>query len=730
MLLLGAVATGEEPQSEDPKTPARDWVEELVEKARPSIVVITVTGRDGQREGMGTGFVVSPEGLIATNLHVIGDARPIGVRTVEGKTLEVTAVEATDRDVDLAVLRVKAAQLPALELADSDRLKQGQNVIALGNPLGLEHSVVAGVISGDREIGGQSMIQLAIPVERGNSGGPLLDADGRVVGVMTLKSQVTANLGFAAKINQLKPLLKKPNPVPMSRWLTIGALDPKEWTPVGGGLWRQRAGRITVSGAGQGFGGRALCLAQAEVPELPFELAVSVKLDDESGAAGLAFAADGGDRHYGFYPSNGRLRLSRFDGPDVTSWNVLSEQPSEHYRRGDWNTLKVRVEKDRIRCWVNDELVIESADQELREGRAGLAKFRNTAAEFKGFRLGRELPASAVPEAVSARIEKSLESLPATGHAPTALVEQLTADAAASTAALRARAKALDEQAVRLRRLAETVHRRGVIADLARTLSGKEDEIDLLQAALLVARLDNEELDVAAYCQDLERMARELKHSLAKDADEPARLRALNNYLFAENGFHGSRHDYYNRSNSYLNEVLDDREGLPITLSIVYMELGRRIGLKIVGVGLPGHFLVRHEPAAGESTLIDVFEGGLVLTRAQVGERLLNQSGINLRDEHLATVTKARIIDRMLHNLLGVAQQEQDAAAMLRYVDAIVTLSPNSAAERMMRAVMFRHFGQRDEALDDVNWILEHAPEEIDLERVRQLKELLEERAD
>src|SRR6185503_3094611 len=95
----------------------------------------------------------------------------------------------------------------------------------------------------------------------------------------------------------------------MDNWLTIGALDPRRWEPLGGSRWKQRAGRIQVSGAGSGFGGRSLCLAKAEPPAEPFEAAVSVKLDDEAGAAGLVFGGDGDQRHYGFYPDRKSTRL-------------------------------------------------------------------------------------------------------------------------------------------------------------------------------------------------------------------------------------------------------------------------------------------------------------------------------------------------------------------------------------------------------------------------------------
>ena len=145
----------------------------------------------------------------------------------------------------------------------------------------------------------------------------MLDRNGDVHGILTLKSQVTRNLGFAVVADRVDELLENPTPVLLDRWLTIGQLDLTEWLTVGGGLWRQRAGRITVTGKGKGFGGRSLCLAKGSLPSVPYEVGVQVKLDNASGAAGLVFEADGEDKHYGFYPSNGRLRFTRFDGPTV-----------------------------------------------------------------------------------------------------------------------------------------------------------------------------------------------------------------------------------------------------------------------------------------------------------------------------------------------------------------------------------------------------------------------------
>lgn len=706
-------------------SPALISVEKLVDSVRKSIVVITFSGRDGVREGLGTGFVVGADGLIATNLHVIGEARPISVQTQDGRRHEVTAVHASDRAADLALLRIAAEGLTPLELADSDALKQGQPVVAIGNPHGLTHSVVTGVVSGEREIDGRKMIQLAIPIEPGNSGGPLMDLEGRVHGLLTMKSSVTANLGFAVPSNRLKPLLDKPNPIPMDRWLLIGALDPKRWTPLFGARWKQRAGRIAVDGTGAGFGGRSLCLSMAETPEAPYEVAVAVKLDDEAGAAGLAFGSDGADRHFGFYPSAGELRLSRFDGPDVNDWQVLVQKPSPRYRSGDWNQLKVRVETDKVLCYVNDHLVIEANVAPDVAGRLGLAKFRTTRAEFKQFRLGKKLESQQPPQDLVDRIAAIANDLAPAGPIGEDLARELAPSGDASLTALRARAERLEQQSAQLRKLASAVHQRQVLAELSRVIESSP-EFNLFHAALLIAKLDNDELDVEAYRTEFARLESELKLRFAADADEPTRLKALNEYLFATNGFHGSRADYYNRSNSYVNEVLDDREGLPITLSLIYMELAHAIGLDVAGVGFPGHFVVKYSPKAGDAQLIDVFEGGRILSREQADALVRGATGRPLVDDDLKPIERRAILVRMLHNLRGIAQRSEDAPALLRYLDAILAIAPDLPEDRMYRAFFRFRSGMGELALEDLAWLIEHEPEGIDLARVKDLRDTIE----
>ena len=697
-------------------------VEALAALARPSVVVISHFGRDGAVDGVGTGFVVSEDGLIATCLHVIGEARPIQVQFSDGKRYEARVVHAWDRKLDLALIRIDATNLPALRLGDSDKLRQGTPVVAMGNPRGLQHSVVQGVVSALREFDGGPMIQLAMPIEPGNSGGPLLDLQGRVHGLLTLKSALTENLGFAMPVNALKTLLHQPNPVPMERWLTIGTLDPRQWRPLFGARWSQRAGRIIADGVGSGFGGRSLCLSEKAVPARPYEIAVTVKLDEEAGAAGLAFAADGKNSHYGFYPTAGQMRLTRFEGPDVYSWTILQQVYSPQYRPGDWNTIKVRVEADKLLCFVNGEQVIESTDTNLVSGKVGLAKFRQTKAEFKNFQFGKTVSSGHPSPALVADITRTVENLPPATRPDDGLIDALQSNAGASRGVLMDRARHLEQQVERLRQLAAAVHHRQVQTELLKTLEGEEAKIDLFRAALLIAKLDNEEVDIDAYRGELDRMAGEIRSTLRAPADDPQKLRALTDYLFVQNGYHGSRTDYYNRANSYMNEVLDDREGIPLTLSILFMELGRRIGLDgVVGIPLPGHFIVENRPGKGAPQLIDVYEGGKWISRAEADEVVRLHSEVSARAEDFEPATKRQIILRMLSNLLGLAMRSESTEGALRYLDVIVALAPDSGADRRSRALLRLQRGDAEGAKEDLRWLLDHQPKGIDLERMDEI---------
>lgn len=706
-------------------------VAELAARVHDSTVVISVAGRDGERSSLGSGFVIDKHGLIATNLHVIGEARPIFVSLADGRRLEATEIHATDRAMDLAVIRVKADDLKPLELGDSDALKQGQEVVAVGNPRGLEHSVVSGVVSAIRVMDGRPMLQLAMPIEQGNSGGPVLDRQGRVQGIVTMKSVVTENLGFALAVNALKPLLKKPNPVRIDRWLTIGALDGQEWSPLMGGRWKQHAGRIVVEGPGTGFGGRALLVSQRPATTLPLELAVWVRLKSEDGAAGLAFAMHDVDRHYGFYPTGGKLRLTRFDGPDVYSWHILKEVRTPAYRPGEWNRIRLHVEKEAIRGYVNDVLVAEVNDGEFRAGKAGLASFRDTHAEFKGFDVGAKLTSESPSPEVAQRVERMARDVNAERPPDAKVVGELLPDADAGVRALLDSADRRERQAKQLRRAADSLRSRRTQRDLIALFDHKaEKDIDLLRAALIVARMDNDDLDIGAYLREVEGFARTIREGLPPKADDKAKLAALDEFLFKKMGFHGCRTDSDNRSNSYLNEVIDDREGWAVTLSVLYIELARRIGVSVVGIGLPGRYVVRLESTKDNSQVIDVFEGARRLSREEAEAQAHALSPVPITAETWIPQPKRDIVIRLLRNLTTSAEASRDADAMLRYIEVSLSLDPNSVLEHWRRAVLCLETGRPADSLAECNWLLAKDPEKlssvVEPKQIDKLKSLAE----
>lgn len=200
---------------------------ELFRRCSPSVVSIRVDKRRGQ--GGGTGFLIDDRGTIATNSHVIHDATAVKVKLKGGTWIRKVDLLMEDKEADLALLRVDVSSLPtALPLGDSDRVTVGEKVIAIGNPLGLEHTLTDGLVSARRIYRGRKWIQISVPISPGNSGGPLFNMKGEVVGVTTAGFSVWAgaqNLNLAVPINVLKKMLKDSYPDRRP----VGADKPQTW---------------------------------------------------------------------------------------------------------------------------------------------------------------------------------------------------------------------------------------------------------------------------------------------------------------------------------------------------------------------------------------------------------------------------------------------------------------------------------------------------------------------
>jgi regulator of sirC expression with transglutaminase-like and TPR domain len=230
-----------------------------------------------------------------------------------------------------------------------------------------------------------------------------------------------------------------------------------------------------------------------------------------------------------------------------------------------------------------------------------------------------------------------------------------------------------------------------------------EEDIDLGAAGLLIAEAEYPGLDVAHYLSVLDSMAeggrsraaRELKDDDEDGKDPLHLLRALNQHLFEDLGFRGNQDDYYDPKNSFLNEVIDRRVGIPITLSVVYMEVGRRLGLPLEGVSFPGHFLVKYKTPEGD-LLLDPYHGGVALSRAELEQRLERAFGkkTSLAPTHLQTASKRQILTRMLNNLRGIYQQGNDPSRERGVLERLAILNPQDERVGEALAVLRRGRGE------------------------------------
>ena len=219
----------------------------------------------------------------------------------------------------------------------------------------------------------------------------------------------------------------------------------------------------------------------------------------------------------------------------------------------------------------------------------------------------------------------------------------------------------------------------------AEIASASDSEINLAEAALILATAEYPQLDVAAYLGRIDEMGAKLRARLRQDMAPAERVLALNRYLFEELGFAGNAAEYYDPRNSYLNEVIERRLGIPITLSIVYMEVGRRIGLPLHGIAFPGHFLVKCTVRDG-AIVLDPYGKGASLSLDDLCARLrAARNGIEPdRDQirmMLTTASHKEILARVLRNLKAIHLQRKDLTRAVSAIDRIIALLPQAADE-------------------------------------------------
>jgi len=254
----------------------------------------------------------------------------------------------------------------------------------------------------------------------------------------------------------------------------------------------------------------------------------------------------------------------------------------------------------------------------------------------------------------------------------------------------------------------------------AEMVSRDDEQINLAEAALLIAAEEYPRLDVALYLIKLDSFG-DIVRERARDALNAIDvIAALNAVFFEDLGFRGNRESYYDPRNSYLNEVIDRRTGIPITLTVVYIEVARRIGFPLKGVGLPFHFIAKHEADDGD-IFIDPFNAGRLLGSAGCGELIAQMSGgkVELRPEHLDAVSNKQILTRMLSNLLGVCSASDHRRA-LAAVERILLINPDSAPHVRDRGLLLATVGERTDAIRELERYLELASDAPEADAIRE----------
>ena len=262
----------------------------------------------------------------------------------------------------------------------------------------------------------------------------------------------------------------------------------------------------------------------------------------------------------------------------------------------------------------------------------------------------------------------------------------------------------------------------------AALLARDDGGIELARACLQIAEDAYPGLDVDGYLGEIERFAKRLGARLAPDAAVEDRVIALNEFLFADLGFNGNARDYYDPRNYYLNEVIDRRRGIPITLSVLYIEIGRRIGLPLDGVSFPGHFMVRL-PLRGGALVLDPFSGGAPQSEDELRERLKRvmpegaAGGAAFADMPLAQflepASKRQILARLLRNLKGVYREKDRPEQLLKVLDRMIVVAPDAPVELRDRGYVYERMECWRPALEDLRAYLGREPDAPDTEEVR-----------
>lgn len=256
----------------------------------------------------------------------------------------------------------------------------------------------------------------------------------------------------------------------------------------------------------------------------------------------------------------------------------------------------------------------------------------------------------------------------------------------------------------------------------------KNPRYTLVEKCLKLAQvLEFPDLDVSLYVDKLNAMGKDLRHSVSDISNTTYLVSMLNEYMFDIVEFEGNRDDYYNPQNNFLNRVIDTKRGIPITLSIIYIQLGAYLGLDLKPVGFPGHFLVKHS----EELILDPFNGGMPLQIEDLEDILHDTygAGFSFRPEYLDEIESEKILVRIAKNLKNSYMQSFNYKAAAHCINMVLGLAPNEPEETRDMGIVQSRMLQNDLALRSLERYLELAPDAEDVDSVLELIRSIKEKA-
>ncbi|AFY76222.1 hypothetical protein Ple7327_0793 [Pleurocapsa sp. PCC 7327] len=258
--------------------------------------------------------------------------------------------------------------------------------------------------------------------------------------------------------------------------------------------------------------------------------------------------------------------------------------------------------------------------------------------------------------------------------------------------------------------------------NFSQEIARSDSEIDLAKATLYIAQEEYPVLDIEKYLNALDTMAEELQERLPQTSYPLKIIQSINQYLFDDLGFQANRSDYYDPRNSFLNDVIDRRTGIPISLSVIYLEVAKRIDFPMVGIGMPGHFLIRPD-FENVGIFVDVFERGEILFVQDCEERLrqIYQQPVQLESHFLDPVDNKQILARMLTNLKFIYINKQELLKAIAAMERILLLFPYNRRELRDKGLLYYQLGEWVQAFQELDLYLTNFPDAEDTDIIRNL---------